>query len=129
MKSSYKITAAVVGSFVLGVGAAGVLYAQVKPPAYVLVEIDVKDQDGFAKDYLPKAQANVKEFGGKLIAGGVNKAIGFIGAPPPNRVVLLQFSDMDAVKAFEDKEKQNVADLGSKYASFRVIGIDGVEPK
>jgi hypothetical protein len=70
MKSSYKIAAAVVGSFVVGVGAASVLYAQVKPPAYVLVEIDVKDQDGFAKDYLPKAQANVKEFGGKLIAGG-----------------------------------------------------------
>jgi uncharacterized protein (DUF1330 family) len=59
----------------------------------------------------------------------VNKAIGFIGAPPPSRVVLLQFSDMDAVKVFEDKEKQNVAELGSKYASFRVIGIDGVEPK
>jgi hypothetical protein len=31
--------------------------------------------------------------------------------------------------AFEDKEKQNVAEVGSKYASFRVIGIDGIEPK
>jgi hypothetical protein len=36
---------------------------------------------------------------------------------------------MDTLKAFEDKEKRNVADVGSKYASFRVIAIEGVEPK
>ena len=96
---------------------------------YVLAEIDVKDQDGYTKDFLPKAQANIKEFGGKYIAGGKNKAISEIGAPPPNRVVLLQFPDMDTVKAFEEKEKRNVADVGNKYASFRAIGIEGVEQK
>jgi uncharacterized protein (DUF1330 family) len=76
---------------------------------------------------LPKAQANIKEFGGKYIAGGFEKAISEIGAPPPSRVVLLQFPDMDAVNAFEDKEKQDVADVGNKYASFRAIAIEGVE--
>jgi uncharacterized protein (DUF1330 family) len=101
----------------------------VKPPAYVLAEIDVKDQDGYTKDFLPKAQANIKEFGGKYIAGGFNKTISVIGLPPPNRVVLIQFRDMDTLKAFEDKDKQNVADVGSKYASFRIIGIEGVEQK
>lgn len=129
MKSSYKMAAGVIGGFVLGVGAAGILHAQAKPLGYVLAEIDVKDQDGYTKDFLPKAQANIKEFGGKYIAGGFNKAISEIGAPPPNRVVLLQFSDMDTLNAFEDKEKRNVADVGSKYASFRVIGIEGVEQK
>src|SRR5215470_15407869 len=108
MKSNHKIAAAVIGSFVLGVGAASVLHAQVKPLGYVLVEIDVNDQDGYTKNFLPKAQANIKEFGGKYIAGGFKKAISEIGAPPPSRVVLLQFPDMDAVNAFEDKEKQNV---------------------
>src|SRR5208282_6530315 len=49
MKSNYKIGAAVIGSFVLGVGAASVLHAQAKPPGYVLAEIDVKDQDGYTK--------------------------------------------------------------------------------
>jgi uncharacterized protein (DUF1330 family) len=129
MKSNYKIAAAVIGSFVLGVGAASVLHAQVKPLGYVLAEIDVQDQDGYKNDFLPKAQANIKEFDGKYIAGGFNKTISFTGASPPNRVVLLQFRDMDAVKAFEDKEGQNVANVGSKYASFRVIGIEGVEQK
>jgi hypothetical protein len=52
-----------------------------------------KDQDGYTKNFVPKAQANIKEFGGKYIGGGMNKAIGFVGAPPANRVILLQFPD------------------------------------
>jgi hypothetical protein len=63
MRFDYRITAIVIGSFVLGLGVASVLHAQTKPPAYVFAEIDVKDQDGYAKDFLPKAQANIKESG------------------------------------------------------------------
>jgi len=129
MKSNYKIAAAVIGSFVLGLGAASVLHAQAKPPAYTFAEIDVKDQDGYAKDFLPKAQANIKETGGKYLGGGFNKAISLSGSPPPNRVVLLQFPDMDTLKAFYAKEKQLETDVGNKYASFRAIGIEGIEQK
>lgn len=129
MKSHHIIAASVIGSFVLGVGAGNILHAQTKAPGYVIAEIDVKDQDGYMKDFVPKAQANIKEFGGKYIGGGMNKAIGFSGAAPPNRVVLLQFPDMDTVKAFEEKEGRNVQEVGSKYASFRVIGVEGVVPK
>ena len=129
MNSTGKIGVALIGSFVLGLGAANVLRAQTKPPAFIFVEIDVKDQDGYTKDFLPKAQANIKESGGNYLAGGFNKAIGLSGSPPLNRVVLLQFSDMDAVKAFYAKEQQLEADLGNKYASFRAVGIEGVRPK
>jgi uncharacterized protein (DUF1330 family) len=129
MKSNYKIAAAVIGSFVLGLGAASVLHAQAKPQAYAFAEIDVKDQDGFGKDFLTKAQANIKEFGGKYLAGGYNKAIGLTGAPPHNRVVLLQFPNMDAVKALYDKNKPLEADVGGKYASFRVMALEGLEQK
>ena len=129
MKSNYKIAAAVIASFVLGVGAVNVLHAQAKLPAYVVAEIDVKDQDGYTKDFLPKAQASIKEGGGKYLAGGFNKAVSLSGSPRPNRVILLQFSDMDAVKAFYAKEQQLEADDGNKYASFRAIGIEGVQPK
>jgi uncharacterized protein (DUF1330 family) len=128
MKPNYKIAAAAIASFVLGVGAVSVLHAQAKLPAYVVAEIDVKDQDGYAKDFLPKAQANIKENGGKYLAGGSNKAISLSGSPPSNRVVLLQ-PDMDALKAFNVKEKQLEADVGNKYASFRAVGIEGVEQK
>ena len=129
MKSNYKIAVAVIASFVLGVGAVGVLHAQAKLPVYVVAEIDVKDQDGYTKDFLPKAQANIKESGGKYLGGGFNKTIALTGAKPPNRVVLLQFPDMDAVKAFYAKEERLEADVGSKYASFRAVGIEGIEQK
>ena len=129
MKPGYKTAAAVVGSFVLGVGAASVLHAQTKPPGFIVAEIDVKDQDGYTKDFLPKAQTNIKESGGKYLGGGFNKAISLSGAAPPDRVVILRFPDMDALKAYSDKEKLLEADVGSKYATFRAIGIEGVEQK
>ena len=129
MKFGYKIGTALIGSFILGVGVSTVLHAQAKPPAYIVAEIDVKDQDGYTKDFAPKAQSLIKESGGKYLAGGYNKAVSLTGAPPPNRVVLLQFVDMDAVKTFFAKQKQLEADVGSKYASFRAIGIEGAEPK
>jgi uncharacterized protein (DUF1330 family) len=126
---SYGIVAIVIGSFASGLGVASVLHAQTKPPAYVFAEIDVKDQDGYAKDVLPKAQANVKEFGGKYLAGGFNKAISLNGAPPANRVALLEFPNVDALQAFAAKQKQLEADIGNQYANFRGIGIEGVERK
>ena len=96
-----------------------------------ILELDrhIADQDGYAKDFLPKAQASIKESGGKYLAGGFNKAISLSGSPPPNRVVLLEFADMDALKAFEAKESQLETDLGNKYASFRAVGIEGVAQK
>ena len=129
MKSNYKIVPAVIASFVLGVGTASILHAEAKIPAYTVAEIDVKDQDGYAKDFLPKAQANIREHGGKYLGGGFNKTFSMSGSPPPNRVVLLQFPDMDTLKAFGAKQTQLEADLGNKYASFRAIGIEGVEQK
>ena len=36
---------------------------------------------------------------------------------------------MDAVKAFYVKEHQLEADVGNKYASFRAIGLEGIEQK
>ena len=72
MKSGYKIGAAVIGSFVLGVGASSVLHAQARPPAYVWAEIDVKDWVGYFGNFLAQAQANIKESGGKYLAGNSN---------------------------------------------------------
>jgi uncharacterized protein (DUF1330 family) len=129
MRFNYRIVAVVIGSFASGLGVASVLHAQTKPPAYVFAEIDVKDQDGYAKNVLPKAQANVKEFGGKYLAGGFNKAISLNGAPPANRVALLEFPNVDALQAFAAKQKQLEADIGNQYANFRGIGIEGVERK
>jgi uncharacterized protein (DUF1330 family) len=128
MKTNYKIAAAIIGSFALGVGAASVLHAQAKPPAYSVAMIDVRDEDGYTKEYLPKVQPIIKEFGGKFLGGGYNKAVG-IGTQVPNRVVLVQFPDMETAKALFAKAEEVEKNVGEKYASFRHILIEGAEQK
>jgi uncharacterized protein (DUF1330 family) len=129
MRSNLKIAMVLLGGVALGGLAVEGLHAQAKPLAYVFAEIDVKDQDGYTKDFLPKAQANIKEHGGKYLAGGYKKAVGFSGSPPPNRVVILQYENMDQAKAFNEKQQKLEADVGSKYATFRAMAIEGVEQK
>lgn len=102
-------------------------YAQSKPLAYLFAEITVTDGYGYTRDFLPKVQANIKETGGRYLAGSFNDAISLKGYPPPNRVVILEFPDMDALKEFYLKQSKFEDEVGSKYATFRVIAIDGVE--
>jgi uncharacterized protein (DUF1330 family) len=63
-------------------------------------------------------------------SGGYDKTVGLSGAASQNRVVLIQFPDMEAAKAFYDKNKPLQDDVGNKYvASFRIMAIEGVEQK
>ena len=38
------------------------------PPVYYVAEIDVTNPDAYAKEYAPKAQAMIKEAGGRFLA-------------------------------------------------------------
>jgi Domain of unknown function (DUF1330) len=82
------IFAMAIGSFALGAAAVQTLHAAGTPPAYVIGEITVKDQEGYKNDFLPAAQKGIAESGGKYVAAGFNKTVTFDGAPPPNRVVV-----------------------------------------
>jgi uncharacterized protein (DUF1330 family) len=129
MKANYKTATAVIGSFILGLGVASVLHAQAKPPAFVLGEITVRDEDGYKNDFLTVARKVISDKGGKYIGGGFNKTVSFDGAQPANRVVLIQFENMDAAKAWWEVAKLDVEKIGSKYATFRTFAIEGVEQK
>jgi uncharacterized protein (DUF1330 family) len=49
------------------------------------------------------------------------------GAEPPNRVVIVQFANMDAVKAWRDQGAMDMENtVGNKYASFRIYAVEGV---
>ena len=96
MQAKYKVALALVAGFALGAGAIQ------SSPAYVIGEIAVKDEDGYKKDFLPAAQKAIDDNGGKYIAGGFNKTFSITGQPPANRVVILQFENMDKVKAWRD---------------------------
>jgi uncharacterized protein (DUF1330 family) len=130
MKSNYKIAVGVIGSFVLGVGAASLLHAQGSGPYYDVAEINVKDQAGYEKSGVDKVRDAIKANGGKVIAGGYNKAQSFNGVPPPNRVLITVFPSKEAHDKFwADAVRPWLDGEGGKYADFRGIGVEGIEQK
>ena len=55
MNSNYKLAAALVAGAAIGGAAIQGLHAQAKPPAFVVAEINVSNQDGFVKEFAPLA--------------------------------------------------------------------------
>jgi len=130
MKSNYKIALGVIGSFVLGVGAASLLHAQGTAPYYEIAEINVKDQAGYEKSGVDKVRDAIKANGGKVIAGGYNKSHGLIGAPPANRFLIFQWPNKEAAdKVWAQSTKPWIDAEGMKYADFRDVGLEGIEQK
>ena len=126
MQAKHKVALALAAGFALGAGAIHGLHAAASPPAYVINEITVKDEDGYKKDFLPMAQKAIDDNGGKYIAGGFNKTFSITGQPPADRVVILQFENMDKVKAWRDAARDAQEKIGSKYATFRTFAVEGV---
>ena len=126
MQAKYKVALAVVAVFFLGAGVGHGLRAAASPPAYVVAEITVKDEDGYKNDFLPLAQKAIDDNGGKYIAGGFNKTFAITGEPPADRVVILQFENMDKVKGWRDAARDAQEKIGSKYATFRTFAVEGV---
>jgi uncharacterized protein (DUF1330 family) len=129
MTGSLKITVAIAGGLLIGGGSVQLLHAQSKPPAYVVAEVAVKDKVGFEENFLKPTMKDIADHGGKYLAGGYNKTLSLSGAEPPNRVVIVQFANMDAVKAWRDQGAMDMENtVGSKYASFRIYAVEGVAP-
>jgi uncharacterized protein (DUF1330 family) len=126
MQAKYTVAIALGAGFALGAGAIYGLHAASAPPAYVIGEIAVKDEAGYKNDFLPAAQKAIDDNGGKYVAGGFNKAFSITGEPPANRVVILQFENMDKVKAWRDVTRDAQEKIGNKYATFRTFAVEGV---
>jgi hypothetical protein len=56
MKMKYQLAIALLTGAVIGGAAIQGLHAQAKPPAFVVAEIDVTNQEGFAKEFGPAAR-------------------------------------------------------------------------
>ena len=129
MTSALKITAAITFGLLVGGGAVQMLHAQSKPPAFVVAEIAVKDVEGYDENFQKATQKDILNHGGKYLAEGYNKTLSLVGDPPPNRVVILQFPNMDAVKEWRDEGAMDMENtVGSKYAKFRIYAAEGVSP-
>jgi uncharacterized protein (DUF1330 family) len=113
---------ALLAGVVLGAMAVEGLHAQTKPPAYVIAEIDVLDQEGYTREYQPAA---IKAINPKFLSRG-SKTISFRGEPP-KRIVVFAFDDLDKAQvAFTSEAYNNAYAIGSKYATSRIFAVEGV---
>ena len=75
-------------------------------------------------------RAKQDALGGVLVAGGYNKATGFLGDPPANRYLIIRYPSKEAAeKHWNDSVSKWWNSEGHKYATFRAVGAEGVMPK
>ena len=93
--------------------------------AYVIVDIDVKDSEGY-KEYVKAAPATVAQFGGRYIArGGANETLE--GKWQANRLVILEFPSSEQAKAWlTSSEYAPARALRHKYAQTNMVLVEGV---
>ena len=109
------------------VGALGshVLHAQAKAPAYVIGEIDIRDEAPFDKEYVPPAAKAVIDGGGKYIVRG-GRSISLYGEPP-KRIAIMAFESLEkAEAAFRSPAYTDAKKIGDKYANFRIYAVEGL---
>jgi uncharacterized protein (DUF1330 family) len=127
MHFKLRMITAIAGSFLLGAVAIQVLHAQAKPPAYVVAEVNVKDRAGYEANFLKSTKTDISQHAGKYLAGGYDKTLSLVGAEPPNRVILLQFPNMDAVDEWRKQGEEDMENtVGGKYATFRIYAVEGI---
>jgi uncharacterized protein (DUF1330 family) len=128
MKTKYTFTFAIVSSFALGAAAVQVLHAQAKPPAFLIAEIAVTNQDAYIKEFLPPVDKTILDAGGKYLARA-GKTASLSGTPPAPRVVVIQFESLDKAQAWFNSPASKAAFLiGQKYATLREFAVEGVSP-
>lgn len=95
-------------------------------PAYVVGDIRATDPAKFGT-YVPPALEAVARYGGRLLAaGGGGNMEALDGAPLPERMVLIEFPDADAVRRwYRSAEYQAVLPIRLASTQGCVFLIDG----
>jgi uncharacterized protein (DUF1330 family) len=92
--------------------------------AYVIVDIDVIDSEGY-KEYVKMAPEAVKLYGGKYIArGGLNETLE--GDWHAKRLVILEFPSTEQAKSWlNSSEYAPARALRHQYARTNMVVVDG----
>ena len=93
-------------------------------PAYVIVDIEVTDQEGY-KEYIKLAPETVTCFGGRYIArGGRNETLE--GEWRAKRLVILEFEIIERAREWlNSPEYAPARALRHKYAKTNMVVVEG----
>jgi len=125
MKTPLTIAVSILLGAALGGAAIQALHAQAKP-VYMIAINEVRDQEGYAKEYVLPAQKSVKDHGGEYIAAGPGTQV--TGSLPQGPVVILRWDSMEALQAWRNSpEFQAALKIGEKYAKFNIVAVNGMK--
>ena len=127
-KTSVVLLAA---TFFAGVGASQILRAADGPLYYTVSEIKVKDQAAYENSGVDKLREAMVANGGKMIAGGYNKAELLAGnGEPANRIVIWVYpNNATAGKVWAENIRPWLEKVEGKFATARAIGVEGIGAK
>ena len=91
--------------------------------AYVIAEIDLHDPEQYAR-YVAAVPATLAAHGGRLIGRGAELTV-LEGDWAPERVVLLEFADIDAARRWYASEEYTQArQLREGAATLRLVAFE-----
>ena len=95
-------------------------------PAYVVVEVDVENPEGYA-EYVPLATESLARHGGRfLVRGGAYEVIEGEWSP---RMVVLEFESLDAARRwYHSDDYQACLPIRLRSTKSRMIAVDGYQP-
>lgn len=95
-------------------------------PAYIIVETDITDPEQY-EQYKAASPGAIAAGGGRFIVRGGELAV-LEGDWQPSRLVVLEFPDLEAAKAFYDSEEYTAArKLRAGAANLNMVAVEGVD--
>jgi uncharacterized protein (DUF1330 family) len=96
------------------------------PPAYAIIDVDVRDADGF-DEYVAGHAATVEQYGGTLLVAGGRQEI-IEGEWIPRRLVIHRWPSAEAFKRWYDSEEYRPWKvLRQRVATASVVLVEGDE--
>lgn len=94
-------------------------------PAYLIVEIDIIDPDGY-EHYKNLAGATVEKYGGKYVVRGGSTEV-LEGEWQPKRIVVLRFESADRAKKWLNSEEyREPRKMRHRTAKTNMILVEGL---
>jgi uncharacterized protein (DUF1330 family) len=94
-------------------------------PAYIIVETDITDPEQY-EQYKAASPGAIAAGGGRFLVRGGELAV-LEGDWSPKRLVVLEFHDLEAAKAFYESELYTEAKaLREGAATLRMVAVEGV---
>lgn len=93
--------------------------------AYFMAEVTVTNLDGYDA-YRVQVPPTIEKFGGRVVTRA-GKVVGLEGPDAPERLIIIEFDDMDALKRwYESDDVKPLNALRKQVSNSRAIAFEGV---